>query len=54
MTVSEAGRKGGQARARNLTPRQLRRIAKMGYLASPISKREIKHDENEMVQKVSR
>ena len=38
MTVSEAGRKGGKARAAKLSEHRRKEIARLGYLASPISK----------------
>ncbi len=40
MSVSEAGRKGGNARAQNLSASERKRIATLGYLASPLS---VKH-----------
>ena len=43
MTVAEAGRKGGQQRAKKLSKERLIEIAKQGYNASPLStKRAIK------------
>jgi len=38
MTVSEAGRKGGRARAAKLSEHRRKEIARLGYIASPISK----------------
>ncbi len=37
MTVREAGRKGGKARAKKLTAKRRKEIARLGYLASPLS-----------------
>jgi general stress protein YciG len=45
MTVAQAGRKGGEARARKLTKERLIEIARQGYKASPLS---VKHKQCQM------
>jgi general stress protein YciG len=45
MTVAQAGRKGGKARARKLTKERLIEIARQGYNASPLS---VKHKQCQM------
>jgi general stress protein YciG len=37
MTVQEAGRKGGKARALSLSAERRKEIARQGYAASPLS-----------------
>lgn len=45
MTVAEAGRKGGIARNQNLSKRRKKQIARMGYLASPLSRKRRKQSQ---------
>lgn len=47
MTVSQAGRKGGNARAKKLSKQRRVEIAKQGYLASPLS---VKHKSSQVDQ----
>lgn len=49
MTVAEAGRKGGRARANNLSAHRRKQIARMGYLASPLSTKRAKKRSNEKI-----
>lgn len=51
MTVAEAGRKGGRARANNLSAHRRKQIARMGYLASPLSTKRAKKQPNEKIAK---
>ena len=41
MSVQEAGRKGGKARAAKLSKEQRVAIAKQGYKASPLSRKQV-------------
>lgn len=45
MTVAQAGRKGGHARAAKLTKERRSEIARLGYLASPLS---AKHESRQL------
>lgn len=47
MTVKEAGRKGGKARAANLSKEERIRIAKLGYNASSLSTKNAQPNEAE-------
>jgi len=49
MTVSEAGRKGGHARARKLSKERRIEIARQGYHASPLSTKRAKNESNEKI-----
>lgn len=46
MTVADAGRKGGHARAKKLSRKRRIEIAKQGYLASPLSDNRAKRSQN--------
>jgi len=49
MTVSEAGRKGGHARAKKLSQSRRIEIARQGYHASPLSVKRAKDETNEQM-----
>ena len=51
MTVAEAGRKGGKARAAKLSPDRRKEIAKLGYAASPLSTKHANSQPNEKIAK---
>lgn len=53
MTVSDAGRKGGNARAKKLSKARRIEIARQGYDASPLSvKRANSQSKEQMSQKI--
>jgi general stress protein YciG len=49
MSVSEAGRKGGKARAAKLTKARRIEIARQGYHASPLSVKRAKVEPNDKI-----
>lgn len=49
MSVSEAGRKGGRARALKLSRDRRVEIARQGYNASPLSDKRAKSQPNEKI-----
>ncbi len=49
MTVADAGRKGGNARAKKLTRERRIEIARQGYNASPLSVKRAKVEPNEEI-----
>jgi len=49
MTVSEAGRKGGKARALKLSKARRIEIARQGYNASPLSTKRANPQSNEKI-----
>jgi general stress protein YciG len=49
MSVSEAGRKGGNARAKKLTKERRIEIAKQGYQASPLSVKRANSQSNKKI-----
>ena len=52
MSVSEAGRKGGKARAAKLSKARRIEIARQGYHASPLSVKRANSQSNEKIAEI--